>query len=113
MFNTIVSTITLILVIMLLIYIKELRDEIKEQYNEIKETLLENYKLTLAINDLKVIKVKDKSENKDTTFKDFLAGIREEAKEEYFYEDQGYRTIPGMENMTPDEALKHYEKLTK
>lgn len=103
MFNTIVSTITLILVIMLLIYIKELRDEIKQQHLGI-------YELTLAIFSLKT---EDKLENKDTTFKDFLAGIREEAKEEYFYEDEGYRTIPGMENMTPDEAIKHYEKLTK
>lgn len=110
MFNTIITTITLILVIMLLIYIKELRDEIKEQYNEIEETLLENYQLTLAIKNLKV---KENSANKDTTFKDYLAGIRKEAKEEYFYEDEGYRTIPGMENMTPDEAMEHYEKLTK
>lgn len=62
------------------------------------------------------LKLKDKSseeENKEEkSFKDFLTEIKKQAREEYFAEE-GYKSIPGMENMSPKEAELYSENLRR
>lgn len=59
------------------------------------------------------MRLKDKSseeENKEEkSFKDLLTEIKKQAREEYFAEE-GYKSIPGMENMSPKEAKLYSKK---
>lgn len=62
------------------------------------------------------LKLKDKSseeENKEEkSFKDFLTEIKKQAREEYLAEE-GYKSIPGMENMSPKEVELYFENLRR
>ena len=110
-YNIILSIATLIYITLSLIRIRFLKNEVKNLYNKVEDLLVDKYRLTTIIRDLKLKDKSSKEENKDQkSFKDFLTEIKKQAREEYFAEE-GYKSIPGMENMSPKEAELYSKKI--
>ena len=109
-YNITLSIAILIYITLSLIYIRVLKKEIKNLYGKVEDLLVDKYRLTTIIRDLKLKDKSSKEENKEQkSFKDFLTEIKKQAREEYFAEE-GYKSIPGMENMSPKEAKLYSKK---